>query len=118
MADLGNLGVARSLSDWFSAYNSSSRRLASSAAEMDRTLPATNTRCRKLSTSGALSARSSRHAGLLSRSHAISSTLGTTDIVGRHTDTLPVRSTARRRFARCVCRPRGGSTGPDFLVSK
>ena len=53
---------------------------------MDRTLSVTNTRCRKLSTSGALSARSSRQAGLLSRSHAISSTLGTTDIVGRRAD--------------------------------
>jgi hypothetical protein len=36
----------------------------------------------------ALSARTSRHAGLLSRSHAISSKLGTIDIVGRHTDIL------------------------------
>ena len=81
--------AAPGASCWFSAYSSSSRRLASSAAEMDRTLSATKTRCRKLSTSGALSARSSRHAGLLSRSHAISSTLVTTDMVGRRTDIVP-----------------------------
>src|SRR5271156_831116 len=40
---------------------------------MDRTFSSTKTRYRKLSTSGALSARSSRQAGLFARSQAISS---------------------------------------------
>jgi len=40
---------------------------------MERTFSSTKTRCRKLSTSGALSARSSRQAGLFARSQAISS---------------------------------------------
>src|SRR5580693_2894292 len=40
---------------------------------MERTFSATKIRYRKLSTSGALSARSSRQAGLLARSQAISS---------------------------------------------
>src|SRR5215471_6143957 len=40
---------------------------------MERTLSSTNTRCTKLSTKGALSARSSRQAGLFARSQAISS---------------------------------------------
>ena len=40
---------------------------------MERTLSATKTLCRKLSTSGPLSARSSRQAGLLARSHTMSS---------------------------------------------
>ena len=47
--------------------------------------------------SGLLSAGSSCQAGLLSRSHAISSTLGTTDIVGRRTD---IRPAARRESRR------------------
>jgi len=68
---LGSVGPARSLS----AYSTSSRRLASSAAGIDLTFSVTKTRCRKLSTSGAWSARSSRQAGLLSRSQATSSTL-------------------------------------------
>src|ERR1700685_1472653 len=50
---------------------------------MERTLSLTNTCCRKLSTSGAFSARSSRHAGLLARSHAISSKPLTTVVMGQ-----------------------------------
>src|SRR5258708_21863227 len=73
----------------------------SSLAERDRMLSATTTRGRKPSTGGALSARSSRHAGLLSRSHAISSKLGTTDIVGRRADILAApqqRAATSQRF--------------------
>src|SRR5690348_1950118 len=55
----------------------SSRRPASSATGIDLTFSVTNTWCKKLSTSGAWSARSSRHAGLLSRSQATSSKLTT-----------------------------------------
>jgi hypothetical protein len=63
-AGLGNVASPRR---WLSADSSSSTWLMSSAAATDRALPSTNTRCRKLSTSGALSARSSRHAALCCR---------------------------------------------------